>query len=126
MGSCALFSYRSRYDAILFSNCTKELTFALFLCTAVRNLSDIILYSMTEQSMLSYVLTVLLIQEGINLKVVEEDINLEASGGRGGEGGGECIHHQEQLMTKNNPVADWILWKKSTNVCYGYHPVHIT
>ena len=57
--SCALFGYRALHDAISFSNCTKELSFASFFCTAVWKLNDVIPCSITEQCTFSHVLTVL-------------------------------------------------------------------
>ena len=58
IGSCALFNYRARYNAILFSDCTKELSLALFFGTAVKKLNDVIPCSITEQCIPSYILTV--------------------------------------------------------------------
>ena len=58
IGSCALFSFRARYDAVSFSNCTKELSFAWLFCMAVWKLKWRQPCSITEQNMHSYVLTV--------------------------------------------------------------------
>ena len=68
-----MFSYRAPYDAILFSNGTIELSFALFFCMAFRKLSGIIPCSVTEQYTPSYVLTLYKRLDTL-VKILREDL----------------------------------------------------